>query len=135
MSILDSFLKLFQRRLVIRMPRRWPRIVMTDATTVTLPGGQRQSVQLANLSAGGARIQSSFPLDQSGRLTLTVPLGAGSRTDLQAEVIYCRRDSQGLHYTGGLSFLGAGREGIEDILNFIEEERRRRTGSGETWQG
>lgn len=135
MSVLDSFLKLFQRRQEIRMPRRWPRLVVTDATTVTLPGGHRQPVRLGNLSAGGARIQSSFPLEAHDRLTLTVPMGGGARKDLQAEVVYCRRDTQGLHYAGGLSFLGAGRQGIEDIIVFIEEEQRRRAGSGERWKG
>jgi PilZ domain len=135
MSILDSFLKLFTRQQEIRMPRRWPRIVMTDATTVSLPGGQRQPVKLANLSAGGARIVSSFAFEEHERVTLTVPLGTGSRKDLPSEVVYCRRDTQGLHYTGGLSFLTAGREGIDEISAFIEAERRRRSGAGEMWQG
>ncbi|HEV2037369.1 MAG TPA: PilZ domain-containing protein [Candidatus Eremiobacteraceae bacterium] len=117
------------------MPRRWPRIVMTDATVVSLPGGQRQPVKLMNLSAGGARIVSSFTMDSHERVTLTVPLGTGSRKDLQAEVIYCKRDAQSLHYAGGLSFLAAGREGVEEIAAFIEDERRRRSGAGETWQG
>jgi len=40
-----------------------------------------------------------------------------------------------LNYAEGLSFLSAGREGVEEISSFIEEERRRRSGSGEMWQG
>ena len=135
MSILDSFLKLFSRQQEIRMPRRWPRIVMTDATVLALPGGQRQPVKLANLSAGGARIVSSFAFDDRERVTLTVPMGSGSRKDLAAEVVYCKRDPHGLHYTGGLSFLASGREGVEEISAFIEAERRRRSGAGEMWQG
>jgi hypothetical protein len=135
MSILDSFRKLFRRQPDIRMPRRWPRIVMTDATVVALHGGQRQPVKLANLSAGGARIVSSFAFDEHERVTLTVPLGTGSRKELPAEVVYCKRDPLGLHYAGGLSFLTAGREGLEEIANFIEAERRRRSGAGEMWQG
>ncbi|HEV2879437.1 MAG TPA: PilZ domain-containing protein [Candidatus Eremiobacteraceae bacterium] len=135
MSIFDSFLKLFQRQQEIRMPRRWPRIVMTDATVVSLPGGQRQPVKLANLSAGGARIISSFAFSDHERVTLTVPLGSGSRKELPAEIIYCKRDAQSLHYTGGLSFLSAGREGVEEVSEFIEDERRRRSGAGEMWQG
>ncbi len=117
------------------MPRRWPRIIMTDATVVALSGGQRQPVKLANLSAGGARVVSSFAFDEHERVTLTVPLGPGNRKELLAEVIYCNRDPHGLHYAGGLSFLMAGREGIEDITAFIDEERRRRSGAGELWQG
>lgn len=135
MSIFDSFRKLFQRQQEIRMPRRWPRIVMTDATVVSLSGGQRQPVKLANLSAGGARIVSSFSLGSHERVTLTVPLGSGSRKDLPAEVVYCKRDEQSLYYTGGLSFLSAGREGVDEISTFVEEERRRRAGAGEMWQG
>jgi PilZ domain len=135
MSILDAFRKLFGRQQEIRMPRRWPRIVVTDATVVALRGGQRQPVKLANLSAGGARILSSFDFDEHERVTITVPLGTGNRKDLLAEVVYCRRDPHGLHYTGGLSFLTSGREGVEEITAFIEDELRRRRGSGETWQG
>ena len=135
MSIFDSFRKLFRRQQEIRMPRRWPRIVMTDATVVSLSGGQRQPVKLANLSAGGARIVSSFALGDHERVTLTVPLGTGSRKDLAAEVIYCKHDEQSLYYAGGLSFLSAGREGVEEVSTFIEEERRRRSGAGEMWQG
>jgi hypothetical protein len=135
MSILDSFLKFFTRQPEIRMPRRWPRIVMTDATVVALPGGQRQPVKLANLSAGGARIVTSFEFEEHERVTLTVPLGTGNRKDVLAEVIYCKRDPHGLHYTGGVSFLTAGREGIDDIAAFIDAERRRRSGAGEMWQG
>jgi PilZ domain len=134
-SIFDSLRKLFQRPQEIRMPRRWQRIVMSDATVVSLSGGQRQPVKLANLSAGGARIMSSFAMGTHERVTLTVPLGAGSRKELHAEVVYCNRDEQSLYYAGGLSFLGAGREGVEDIATFIEEERRRRSGAGEMWQG
>ena len=78
---------------------------------------------------------ASFPLDDRERITLTVPLGSGVRKDLPAEVVYCKRDARGLHYTGGVSFLGAGKEGIEDITLFIDEERRRRSGAGEMWQG
>jgi hypothetical protein len=135
MSIFDSFRKLFQRPQEIRMPRRWPRIVMTDATVVSLSGGQRQPVKLTNLSAGGARIVSSFALGSHERVTLTVPLGSGSRKDLPAEVVYCKRDDHSLYYAEGLSFLSAGRDGVEEISSFIEEERRRRSGSGELWQG
>ena|ERR1700736_6537333 len=135
MSIFDSFRKLFQRSQEIRMPRRWPRIVMTDATVVSLSGGQRQPVKLTNLSAGGARIVSSFALGSHERVTLTVPLNSGSRKDLPAEVVYCKRDERSLYYAGGLSFLTAGSEGVEEISSFIEEERRRRSGAGEMWQG
>jgi hypothetical protein len=135
MSIFDSFRKFFQRPQEIRMPRRWPRIVMTDATVVSLSGGQRQPVKLTNLSAGGARIVSSFALGSQEKVTLTVPLGSGSRKDLPAEVVYCKRDEHSLYYSEGLSFLSAGRDGVEEISSFIEEERRRRSGAGEMWQG
>ncbi|MBV8164955.1 MAG: PilZ domain-containing protein [Candidatus Eremiobacteraeota bacterium] len=135
MSILDAFLKLFVRQPQIRMPRRWPRIVVTDATVLSLGNGPRQPIKLANLSAGGARIVSSFTLEPRERVTLTVPLGPGNRKELPAEVVYCTRDARGLHYTGGVRFSGAGSEGIADIVAFIEEERRRRSGPGEMWQG
>ena len=135
MSILDSFLKLFTRQPEIRMPRRWPRIVMTDATVVALGSGQRQPVKLANLSASGARVVTSFAFDERERITLTVPMGAGNRKELAAEVVYCNRDSRGLHYAGGLRFLDAGREGVIEIADFIDHERRRRSGTGEMWRG
>jgi hypothetical protein len=135
MSILDAFFKLFARRPQIRMPRRWPRIVATDATVLVLGDGPRQPVKLANLSAGGARIVSSFTLEPRERVTLTVPLGPGVRKELAAEVVYCARDTRGLHFTGGLRFSAAGSEGIPDVAAFIEQERRRRSGAGEMWQG
>lgn len=134
MSILDAFLKLFARQPPIRMPRRWPRIVMTDATVLSLRDGPRQPIKLANLSAGGARVVSSFTLEPRERVTLTVPLGPGVRKDVAAEVVYCARDARGLHYAGGLSFSGAGADGIDDVAAFIEQERKRRSGAGETWQ-
>jgi hypothetical protein len=134
MSILDSFLKLFVRQPQIRMPRRWPRLVVTDATVLSLGDGPRQPIKLANLSAGGARIVSSFTLEPRERVTLTVPLGPGVRKELDAEVVYCARDARGLHYTGGLRFSGAGSAGIPDVADFIEQERRRRSGPGEMWQ-
>ena len=93
MSILESFFKLFARPPQVRMPRRWPRIVMTDATVLSLRDGPRQPIKLANLSAGGARVVSSFTLEPQERVTLTVPLGPGVRKDLPAEVVYCARDT------------------------------------------
>ena len=135
MSILDAFFRLFARQPQIRMPRRWPRIVVTDATVLSLGDGPRQPIKLSNLSAGGARVISSFTLEPSERVTLTVPLGPGVRKDVAAEVVYCERDQRGLHYTGGLRFSAAGPDGIPDVAAFIEEERRRRSGAGEMWQG
>jgi hypothetical protein len=135
MPILDSLRKLFQRPPEIRMPRRWPRILMTDATTVMLTGGRRETVNLANLSAGGARVQSTIPFGVRDRLTLQLALAAGSHCSLDAEVVYCKRDAQGMHYAGGLRFIGATRDGIAEISAFIAEEHRRRSGAGETWHG
>jgi hypothetical protein len=135
MSVIDSILNIFRPRQHIRMPRRWPRIVMSDSTVVTLAGGRREPVRLSNLSAGGARIQLLFGMQPHERLTLTVPLGAGFRKELHAEVVYCRRESQSLHYAGGLSFLAAGRDGVDDIAAYVEAERRRRAGAGEMWHG
>jgi hypothetical protein len=69
------------------------------------------------------------------RVTLTLPLGVGSRKELHAEVVYCRREGQSLHYAGGLSFLAAGRDGIDVVAEYIDAERRRRSGAGGMWQG
>jgi len=135
MSLLDAFRKLFIRQPELRMPRRWPRIIMTDATVIALGGGQRQPVKLANLSAGGARVVTSFAFDAGERVTLTVPMGAGNRKELAAEVVYCNRDPRGLHFAGGVRFLDAGREGVIEISDFIDHERRRRSGAGEMWRG
>jgi PilZ domain len=117
------------------MPRRWPRIVMTETSLLMLPGERREPVKLANLSAGGARVRSSFPLPLRERVTLQVPLGAGLRHSLAAHVVYCHRDNQGLHYVGGLSFVGADRDGIPEILAFIEDEQQRRFGTRDSWRG
>jgi PilZ domain len=134
MPLFESLRSLFVRRREIRMPRRWPRIVMTETSLLTLPGERREPVKLANLSGGGARVLSSFPLPLRDRVTLQVPLGAGSRHSLAAHVVYCHRDTQGLHYVGGLSFVGADREGIPEILAFIEDEVHRRFGTRDSWR-
>ncbi len=134
MQLLDSLRKLFQGPPGIRMPRRWPRILMMEATTVTLAGGRRATLKLANLSAGGARVQSMFRLRVHDQLTLEVPLGAGARCVKSAEVVYCKRDPQGLHYVGGLSFLGPSRDGIAEVAAFISDEQRRRSGARDIWQ-
>lgn len=117
------------------MPRRWPRIVMTDSTILTLGDERREPVKLANLSAGGARIRSSFPIPMHERVMLGVPLNTGTRHSLPAQVVYCQRDQHGLHYFGGLSFVGADRDGIPEIVAFIEDEQRRRFGTRDTWRG
>jgi hypothetical protein len=135
MSIFGGLRKLFTRPKEIRMPRRWPRIVMTESSILTLPGNRREPVKLANLSAGGARVRSSFPLPLRQRVTLQLALGAGARHHVQAHVVYCQRDTQGLQYVGGLSFVGADTEGIPQVLSFIEEERRRRrVGATDAWR-
>lgn len=135
MPLFENFRKLFTRRQEIRMPRRWPRIVMTDTSIVTMPGERREPIKLTNLSAGGARVRSSFPLPVRERVTLQVALAAGARHNLPAQVIYCHRDPQGLHYFGGLSFVGSDREGISEIAAFIEAEQRRRFGARDAWRG
>jgi PilZ domain len=134
MPFFESLRSLFVRRREIRMPRRWPRIVMTETSLLTLPGERREPVKLANLSGGGARVRSSFPLPLHERVTLQVPLGAGSRQSLAAHVVYCHRDNRGLQYVGGLSFVGADREGIPEILAFIEDEVHRRFGTRDSWR-
>lgn len=133
MPLFDSLRKMFVRQPEIRMPRRWPRIVMTDSSTLTLSDHRREPVRLVNLSGGGARVRLSFSLAVRERVTLALPLGAASRHNLLANVVYCRRDPQGLHYEGGLSFVGADREGIPEVLAFIEDEKRRRTGRNDAW--
>jgi hypothetical protein len=125
MPLFESLRKMFVRRPEIRMPRRWPRIVMTDTSMLTLADQRREPVKLVNLSGGGARVRSSFSLPLHERVTLQLPLGAASRHSLPALVVYCRRDPQGLHYEGGLSFVGADREGIPEVLAFIDDEKRR----------
>lgn len=135
MQLFDAFRKLFVRRQEIRMPRRWPRIVMTDSTIVTMAGEHREPVKLANLSAGGARVRSSFPLPMRERVSLHVPLTAGAHHNLLAHVVYCHRDPQGMHYFGGLSFVGADRDGIPEIAAFVEDEQRRRFGTKDAWRG
>jgi hypothetical protein len=134
MPLFDRIRNLFSRRQEIRMPRRWPRIVMTETTLLTLGGDRREPVKLANLSGGGARVRSSFPLPLHERVTLHLPLGSGAKHNLQAHVVYCHRDQQGLHYIGGLSFVGADREGVPEILAYIEDERRRRFGVRDHWR-
>lgn len=134
MPLFDSLRKMFVRQQEIRMPRRWQRIVMTDSSVLTLPGERREPVKLTNLSGGGARVRSSFLLPLHERVMLQLPLGASTRHNLAAQVVYCRRDPQGLHFDGGLSFVGADREGIPEVLAFIEDEKRRRFGVKDTWR-
>jgi len=49
--------------------------------------------------------------------------------------MYSQRDAQGLHFNSGLRFLNIGHEGVPEISRYIEEEQRRRQGSGQKWQG
>jgi len=118
----------------VRLPRRWPRIVMTE-TCFVVDNNERRSVMLKQLSAGGARVQSSNPLKQHSRVQLAIDLGQGLRISLDTEVMYSQRDAQGLHFNSGLRFLNIGHEGVPEISRYIEEEQRRRQGSGQKWQG
>jgi hypothetical protein len=135
MPLLDGLRKLFGGREEIRMPRRWPRIVMTETSLLTLPGNRREPVKIANLSAGGVRVLSSFALPQNQRVTINLPLAAGSKHSIAAHVVWIRRDQQSLHYLSGLSFVGAGSEGIPEVLAFVEDEQRRRMGARDFWRG
>ncbi|HXW50580.1 MAG TPA: PilZ domain-containing protein [Candidatus Acidoferrales bacterium] len=134
MPLFDNLRKMFVRKPEIRMPRRWPRMVMTDTGMLIMPGDQREPVKLMNLSGGGARIRTSFVLPANERVTLSLKLGAVSRHALAAQVVYCQRDPQGLHYDGGLSFVGADRDGIPEVLAFLEDEKQRRFGTKDAWR-
>jgi hypothetical protein len=134
MPLFDNLRKMFVRQPEIRMPRRWPRIVMTDTSMLTLADQRREPVKLVNLSGGGARVRTSFSLPVHERVTLQLPLGGAARHNVLAHVVYCRRDPQGLHYEGGLSFIGANHEGIPEVLAFIDDEKRRRTGTQDAWR-
>lgn len=132
MPLFDSLRRMFVRRQEIRMPRRWPRIIMTDSSMLTL-GERREPVKLVNLSGGGARVRSTFALPLYERVTLQLQLGATHRQNLAAQVVYCRRDPSSMHFDGGLSFVGADRDGIPEVLAFVDDEKRRRFGTKDTW--
>ena len=115
------------------MARRWQRLLMTEGAMIELPGNRREPVKLSNLSAGGARIQTSMNLRSNERLMLHLPLTAGTRRTLPAHVVYCQRDNHGLHFFSGLSFVGAQPDGIPEVLTFIEAEKQRRLGTTTPW--
>lgn len=136
MSIFDSLRHLFSGGPPeIRLPRRWPRILMTEPTSVILERGERQPVMLKQLSAGGARVQSALALRPRARLQLALDFGAILRTIVDAEVMYSARDAQGLHYNSGLRFLQIGHAGVPEIAAYIEDEQKRRKGTGQKWEG
>ena len=136
MSFFDSIRKMFGvGKPDIRLPRRWPRILMTEPCFLAFDKGERQAVMLKQLSAGGARIQSSNPVRQHARVQLALDFGANLRQNLDAEVMYSQRDAAGLHFNCGLRFLHIGHEGVPEIAAYIEEEQRRRQGTAQKWQG
>lgn len=117
------------------MPRRWPRILANDPATLTLPDRQRRPVILKQLSAGGARVQSPIALSAHAIVMLRLDLGPGRRLNLEAVVVYCQHERQGLHYMSGLRFTHIDHNGVAEIVTYIEEENLRRKGSGQTWRG
>lgn len=136
MPFFDSVRKLFGRtKPVIRLPRRWPRLLMSEPVTLLYDRGERQSMMLKQLSAGGARVQSAGPLRPHAQVTLALDLGAALRSNIEAEVMYSQRDRHGLHFNTGLRFLHIGHEGVHEIARYIEEEQKRRLGTGQKWQG
>jgi len=102
---------------------------------VVLERGERQPVMLKQLSAGGARVQSATALRPGTRVQLVLDFGAILRTVVDAEVMYCARDAQGLHCNSGLRFLHIGHAGVPEIAAYIEEEQKRRKGTGQKWEG
>lgn len=136
LSFFDSLRKLFGGgKPNIRMPRRWPRILMTEPVSVMFNPSDRQSVMLKQLSAGGARIQSPNSLRSQTQVQLVLDFGAILHKTVDAEIMYCQRDAQGLHFNCGLRFLHIGHEGVPEIAFYIEEEQKRRKGTGQKWQG
>jgi hypothetical protein len=108
------------------MSRRFPRLVMTEASLLTLPPQRREPVKLINLSAGGARVRAAFSLTPRARVLLHLILGTSLRQTVPARVVYCHRDRQTLHYESGLLFAGAEQDGIAAIARYVEEETKRR---------
>ena len=136
MSIFDSLRNLFgSGKPEIRLPRRWPRILMTEPAAVIMDRGERQSVMLKQLSAGGARVQSPNVLRPHAKVQLALDFGAVLRTTVDAEIMYSSRDAQGLHYNSGLRFLHIDHAGVPEVAVYIEEEQKRRRGTGQKWQG
>jgi len=132
----DSLRKLFGgRKPAMRLPRRWPRLLMSEPVTLLYDRGERRSMMLQQLSARGARVQSAGPSAPHAQVVLALDLGAGLRSNLEAEVVYSQRDRQALHFNNGLRFLHIGHEGVPEIACYIEEEQARRRGTGQKWQG
>lgn len=108
---------------------------MDEPVYISQQNNPRQTGILKQLSAGGARVQFPNPLRAGDKLILNADLGAGIRVALDAEVVYCERDKNGLHFMLGLRFLHIGYEGVPEVANFIDAEQKRRAGMPQRWQG
>ncbi len=105
--------------------RRWPRILMSEPTRITLPRGDSCPAILDQLSAGGARVQLTERLRLGDLVNLDFSTRPGQRHSLPARVVHALKE-KGFQWRFGLVFVDIDPLELRRLGDFIEEEKGRR---------
>jgi hypothetical protein len=117
--------RLFAKRAPERFSRRWPRIEVTEPASLKLPDGRDQMVIVNQLSVGGARVQTTVPLQAGDNIELKLQGDIGGQS-LMARIVYSLKEHSGYYFACGLCFLGLRPHETQWIVNFIAAEQARR---------
>jgi hypothetical protein len=124
--MMHSLRKLFSAERPKQYVRRWQRLVMSEPARVTLRSGRSRQVMLTQLGGGGARIVTTERLRPGDIVRLEFKIGIAEQHQHMAIVAHAAKDERGFQWMCGLSFLNLSAQGDPQLVEFIEEERKRR---------
>lgn len=106
--------------------RRWQRVLMSEPARITVGRGEVRPAILTQLSAGGARVQSSCRLRPGDMLRVDFSIGVAEHCSHTAVVVHSVKEERGFQWIAGLCFVEVEPQGDRRIAEFVEEEHRRR---------
>jgi c-di-GMP-binding flagellar brake protein YcgR len=108
--------------------RKYVRIPMVCVIQIAVAGEEdMQHCMLVDLSAGGARILSQYPISVGDSLNMVIPLSETEFIDTKGDLVWVKEMELmkeyrfGVEYMGGVQFLEPSERILEHIKNFTEK--------------
>jgi c-di-GMP-binding flagellar brake protein YcgR len=122
MGIFDKLFKATGAKKPERRPRVGARVPMEERAEMhRLKDGTAQSVILADLSYGGARIATPLKLAKNEELTLIVNAGRHKPFEVGCKVVAVRPRVGRLHFDYGVKFVAIKPGEVERLRKFVGE--------------
>jgi hypothetical protein len=116
------FDKIFKGKSEVRRPRVGSRVPMEERAEMhRIKDGSAQSVILADLSYGGARIATPLKLAKNEELTLIINAGRHKPFEVGCKIVAVRPRVGRLHFDYGVKFVAIKPGEVERLRKFVVE--------------